>query len=85
MAQNIVRAIIPEKGTNFIAFLDANQAPDSFKGFVKFLSESYIAGALTASPVLYLDVLHEFWTSAITRTIVLENVTSMVVTCTIGG
>ncbi|KAL8091618.1 hypothetical protein AgCh_034031 [Apium graveolens] len=85
MAQYIVRAIIPEKGTNFIAFLDANQAPDSFKGFVKFLSESYIAGALTASPVLYLDVFHEFWTSAITRTVVLEHVTSMVVTCTIGG
>ena len=60
MAQNNVRAIILEKGTNFIAFLDANQAPGSFKGFVKFISESYIAGALTANPVLYMDVLHEF-------------------------
>ena len=49
MEQNNVRATIPEKGTNFIAFTDANQAPGSFKGFVKFLSESYIAGALTVN------------------------------------
>ena len=60
MAQNSGRATIPEKGTNFLAFTDANQAPDSFKGFVKFLSESYLAGALTVNPVLYLDILHEF-------------------------
>ena len=85
MAQNNVRATIPEKGTNFIAFADANQAPDSFKGFVKFLSESYIAGALTANPVLYLDMLHEFWTTAVVRTVVNDNTGSMVVTCSIGG
>ena len=65
MAQNNVRATIPEKGTNYITFTDANQAPDSFKGFVKFLSEFYIAGALTANIVLYLDVLHEFWKTAV--------------------
>ena len=85
MAQKHVRATILEKGTNYIAFTDANQAPDSFKGFVKFLSESYIAGALTANPVLYMDVLHEFWTSAVFRTVVNDNIGSMVVTCSIGG
>ncbi|KAL8155708.1 hypothetical protein AgCh_000928 [Apium graveolens] len=43
LAQNVARASIPEKGTNYLAFTDANQAPDSFKGFVKLLSESYLA------------------------------------------
>ena len=85
MVQNIIRASIPEKGTNLIAFLDANQAPDSFKEFAKLLSESYLAGALTANPVMYLDVLRQFWTTAISRTVVNENVNSTVVSCTIGG
>ncbi|KAL8088302.1 hypothetical protein AgCh_038183 [Apium graveolens] len=85
MALNIVKATIPEKGTNYLAFTDTNQAPDNFKGFVKFLFESYIAGALTVNPVLYLDVLHEFWTTIMVRTVMNDNSVSLVVTCTIGG
>ncbi|KAL8134084.1 hypothetical protein AgCh_009232 [Apium graveolens] len=79
------KAVIPEKGTNYIAFTDVNQAPDSFKGFVKFLFESYLAGALTANPVLYLDVLHKFWTTAVVRTVMLDNSVFLVVTCSIEG
>ncbi|KAL8131777.1 hypothetical protein AgCh_007632 [Apium graveolens] len=85
MTLNNVRAVIPEKGTNYIAFTDANQAPDSFKGFIKFLSESYLAGALTANPILYLDVLHEFWNTAMLRTVMNDNFVSLVVTFSIGG
>ncbi|XP_074342728.1 benzyl alcohol O-benzoyltransferase-like [Apium graveolens] len=56
MAANNIAPFIPNK-TNFLAFLDANQAPETFKSFVKFLSETYFVGALTANPVLYWDVL----------------------------
>ena len=60
MASNIVRAFIPKEGTNYLAFTDANRAPDSFKSFVKFLSETYFADALTENPITYLDVLSDF-------------------------
>ena len=77
MAFNIARASIPEKETNYLAFTDANQAPDSFMGFVKLLAESYLAGALTTNPVMYLDVLHEFWTTVVVRTNMNDNSLSL--------
>ena len=85
MAANNIVPFIP-KETNFLAFLDANQAPEIFQCFVKFLSESYFVGALTVNPVLYLDVLGDFWNTATTRTIVHENQTAKImINCTIKG
>ncbi|KAL1824142.1 hypothetical protein ACET3Z_010920 [Daucus carota] len=71
------------KSNNFAYVADAPRK--SFKGFVKFLSESYLAGALNANPILYLDVLHQFWTTAVCTTVVQDAVTSLVVNCSIGG
>ncbi|XP_074351678.1 uncharacterized protein LOC141690812 [Apium graveolens] len=41
--------------------------------------------ALTVNPVLYLDVLHAFWTTAVMRTVMHDDVVSLVVTCSVGG
>ncbi|KAL8095267.1 hypothetical protein AgCh_036648 [Apium graveolens] len=51
MTSNTVRVAVPKEGTNYLAFTDPNQAPESFKGFVKFLSETYLADT-TSSGVL---------------------------------
>ncbi|KAL8116495.1 hypothetical protein AgCh_022855 [Apium graveolens] len=84
MPSNKVTPFIPKKGTNYITFTDANQAPDSFKSFVKFLSETYFPGALTSNPVLYLDILSDFWNTAVVRTVVHENqAIFLVVNCSI--
>ena len=53
---------------------------------MKFLSETYFAGALTTNPILYLDVLSNFWNKPLVRIVVHENqAVSMVVNCSIQG
>ena len=85
MASNNLVPFIHKK-TIFFAFLDANQAPEVFQYFVKFLSEAYFVGAPTANPVLYLDVLGDFWNTTTTRTVVHENqAAAIVINCTIKG
>ncbi|KAL8112705.1 hypothetical protein AgCh_020140 [Apium graveolens] len=55
--------------------------------FTKPLDEATftrLIGALTANPVLYLDVLRDFWNTAVVRTVVHENhVVSIMVNCSI--
>ena len=52
------------------------EAPNAnYKCFVKFLAESYISGALTANPILYLDLLEQFWASAVVEEMALEDAT----------
>ena len=85
MAANNLVPFIP-KETNFLAFLDVNQAPEAFQCFVKFLSETYFVGTLTANPILYLDILGDFWNSAVARTVIHEDQSSsLVVNCQIKG
>ncbi|XP_074336861.1 protein neprosin-like [Apium graveolens] len=86
MASNTVRVVIPKYGTNYLAFTYVNQYPSSFKSFLKFLPKTYFVSALTANPILYMDVLNEFWNSTVVRTVVQEpRVVSMVVNCSIQG
>ena len=47
--------------------------------------ESYLVRDLTTNPILYLDVLHELWTTVVVRTVVHDNSVSIVVNCSIGG
>ncbi|XP_074332124.1 uncharacterized protein LOC141668956 [Apium graveolens] len=60
---------------------DGYESEDSYSHEVDLDSP----GALTTNPVLYLDILHEFWTTAMVRTVMNDNSVSLVVTCTIGG
>lgn len=58
-----VSHFFPKECTNFLAITDPALATDQFKCFVQLLRNSYVSTALTADPVLYMDVLSEFWTS----------------------
>ena len=62
--------------TNYIAITNDVEAPNAnYKCFVKFLAESCISGALTANPIIYLDLLEQFWASAVVEEMALEDAT----------
>lgn len=72
--------------TNYLAIPSEAEATVRYKCFAKFLTESYLKNALLANPTLYLDVLEQFWGSAIVEEIALESGESTVeIHCKVGG
>ncbi|KAK1360215.1 hypothetical protein POM88_044689 [Heracleum sosnowskyi] len=72
MAPKVQNYIIPDT-TNVLAIPSDAEASPGYKCFVKFVSDSYLRGALFTNPTLYQDVLEAFWSTATSEEIALED------------
>ncbi|KAK1383890.1 hypothetical protein POM88_021625 [Heracleum sosnowskyi] len=53
--------------TNFAGIYSPNDAGEDFKGLVSFVNKSYLGYAITSTPVLDLDMIENFWESAVAQ------------------
>ena len=75
--------VVPEN-TNFLVIMSDSEANPRYKCFSRFISKSYLKGALFSRPTLYLDILESFWNSVSYEEVALEIAeTKFMVTCTI--
>ena len=69
---------IPET-TNYVGVPPENDAGPQYQCFVRFMTTSYLHGALFKSPTLHKDILEAFWRTTICETMALEDKTTKIV------
>ncbi|KAK1404506.1 hypothetical protein POM88_004111 [Heracleum sosnowskyi] len=53
--------------TNFAGIYSPSDASEGFKGLVYFMNKSYLGYAITSTPVLDLDMIENFWETAVAQ------------------
>nr|GEV54149.1 hypothetical protein [Tanacetum cinerariifolium] len=67
---------------NMVTFLEKSKGSEGFHEILDFLNSTHIKYALTANPIIYVSLIHQFWETASTST--LED-GKMKITTTIDG
>nr|GEV18652.1 hypothetical protein [Tanacetum cinerariifolium] len=54
---------------NMVAFLKKSEGSEGFHQILDFLNSTHIKYALTANPIIYVSLIHQFWETASTSTL----------------
>nr|GEV78900.1 ribonuclease H-like domain-containing protein [Tanacetum cinerariifolium] len=54
---------------NMVAFLEKSKGSEGFDQILDFLNSTHIKYALTANPIIYVSLIHQFWETAFASTL----------------